>query len=88
LISKDAAVTDLLICNVDPHLMRRIEESARKNNRSLSEEAKEILSRALAPSPDNRKLGTWMFDLIRPKDRGDDLVFEIPGDIAEPPNFE
>jgi plasmid stability protein len=88
LISKEAALTDLLIHNVDPHLMRRIEESARKNNRSLSEEAKEILSRVLAPLPDNRNLGTLMFDSIRPEDRGDDLVFEYRGNVSEPPNFE
>jgi hypothetical protein len=29
-----------------------------------------------------------MASLVRPEDRGDDLVFEIPGDIGEPPNFE
>lgn len=81
-------MTDLLIRDIDPHLMGRIEESARKNNRSLSDEAKEILGDALMPPPADRKLGTWMFDLIRPEDRGDDLVFEVPGDISEPPNFE
>ena len=28
------------------------------------------------------KLGTEMFSLVRPEDRGDDLVFEIPGEVG------
>ena len=81
-------MTDLLIRDIDPRLKRRIEESARKNNRSLSEEAKELLSRGVTRSPDNRKLGTLLFDSVRPEDRGDDLIFEIPGAVSTPPDFE
>jgi hypothetical protein len=29
-----------------------------------------------------------MFNMIRREDRGDDLVFEIPGEIGPPPDFE
>jgi antitoxin FitA len=81
-------MTDLLIRHIDPRLKRRIEESARRNNRSLSDETKEILSRGIARSPDNRKLGTLLFDSVRPEDRGDDLVFEVPADVSTPPDFE
>jgi hypothetical protein len=34
-----------------------------------------------------RGLGTIMMELIRPEDRGDDLIFEIHGDLSEPPDF-
>ena len=81
-------MTDLLIRDIDPRLKRRIEASARKHNRSLSDEAKEILSRGVARSPDDRKLGALMFDSIRPEDRGDDLVFEYDGEFPKPPDFE
>jgi hypothetical protein len=81
-------MTDLLIRDVDPRLKRQIEENARKNKRSLSDEAKETLARGIARSPEHRKLGTLLFESVRPEDRGDDLVFEVPGDISAPPDFE
>ena len=81
-------MTDLLIRDIDPRLKRRIEERARKHNRSLSDEAKEILSHGIARSADDRKLGTLMFDSIRPEYRGDDLVFEYNGEFPKPPDFE
>ncbi len=79
---------DLLIRNIEPQLKREIEENARKNNRSLSEEAKLLIQRALAAGADNRKLGTLMSQLLAPEDRSDDYVFEAPGDISRPPDFE
>jgi plasmid stability protein len=81
-------MSDLLIRGIDQKLKRRIQESAVKNNRSLSEEAKLLIQRALATDNSNRKLGTEMFNLVRPEDRGDDLIFEIAGEIREPPDFE
>ena len=35
-------MTDLLIRNIEPRLKRQIEESARRNKHSLSQEAKEL----------------------------------------------
>jgi plasmid stability protein len=81
-------MADLLIRDIEPRLKQRIEEKARKHKRSLSQEAKELLQRALAIPEDNRKLGTWMFESIRPEDRGDDLVFEYRGKFPKPPDFE
>jgi len=81
-------VVDLLIRDVGAHLKRKLETSARKNNHSLSEEAKEILQRALATETDDRKLGTLMSQLLPPEDRSDDYVFEIRGDVSRPPDFE
>jgi hypothetical protein len=45
------------------------------------------------PSPsvadeDHRGLGTMMMELVRPEDRGDDLVFEYRGEFSKPPDFE
>ncbi len=81
-------MTDLVIKNIDPELRRRLAASAEKHSQSLSDEAKALLSKALAPDISGRKLGSEMFDSIRPEDRGDDLVFENRGDFPEPPKFE
>jgi plasmid stability protein len=81
-------MVDLLIRDVGAQLKRKLEESARKNNHSLSEEAKVILQRALATNTDDRKLGTLMSQLLAPEDRSDDYVFEIRGDVSRPPDFE
>jgi plasmid stability protein len=69
-------MSDRLIRNVKPQLNRRLQERARTHGRSLSEEAKEIIRDKLSEKADQRKLGTEMFNMIRPEDRGDDLVFE------------
>ena len=81
-------MTDLLIRNIDPDLKRRLEERVRQHKRSLSEEAKTVLRAGLSVPTGQRRLGTEMFNLIRPEDRGDDLIFEAPGEFPEPPNFE
>lgn len=82
-------MTDMLIRNIEPKLKTEIEESARKNKRSLSREAKDLLRLGLAAKKSsNIKLGTLLFESVRPEDRGDDLVFEVPGDISTPPDFE
>jgi plasmid stability protein len=75
---------DLLIRKVDPDLKRRIEQSAREHNRSLSAEAQELLRKGLAVVPDQRKLGTELFDLVPPEYRSDEYVFEYPGEISAP----
>jgi plasmid stability protein len=81
-------MADLLIRNVDPELKRRVEARARTHQRTVSEEAEVLLRSGLeAPMP-RRKLGTEMMNLIRPEDRGDDLVFEMPGQMGPPPDFE
>ena len=79
---------DLLIRNIDPQLKRKLVERARKHGHSLSTEAQELIERGLAaPSPE-KNLGEWLYSLVPEQYRGDDLVFEIKGDIPEPPNFE
>lgn len=79
---------DLLVRNIEDDLKRLIEDSARAHRRSLSEEIKVLLREKLVDSRDDRKLGTEMFNLVRPEDRGDDLVFEIRGEISPPPDLE
>jgi plasmid stability protein len=81
-------VTDLLIRKINTKLKREIEKRARANGRSLSDEAQTLLGKALSPPEPPMKMGTWMASLVRPEDRGDDLVFEIPGEIGKPPDFE
>jgi plasmid stability protein len=79
---------NLLVRDIEDDLKRLIEDSAREHRRSLSEEVKMLLRERLVDARDDRKLGTEMFNLVRPEDRGDDLVFEVPGEISAPADFE
>jgi plasmid stability protein len=81
-------MADLLIRDIDVALKRRLEELARKHGRSLSEEAKLLIRRAVAEAPSEVGLGTRLFSMLPDEFRGDDLVFEVPNDVAEPPGFE
>ena len=81
-------MTDLLIRNLDSHLKRRLEESARSHRRSLSEEARMLLRKALTEPSEKRKMGTALSELVPKKYRGDDLVFEVSGELSRPPDFE
>lgn len=81
-------MTNLLVRDIDPTLKRELEERARAHGRSLSEEAKALIRRGVADEPgDAVPLGTRLFKLLPDKWRGDDLVFDLPKDIAEPANF-
>lgn len=81
-------MTDMLIRNVDPKLKRELERRARAHGQSLSDEAKSMLRRGLDAAVSERRMGTWMRSLVRPEDRGDDLVFEYRGAIPGSPDFE
>jgi plasmid stability protein len=82
-------MSDLLIRNIDQHLKRQLQSSARAHRRSLSEEARLLLKQALRePAKQPKKgLGTAMRELIPKECLGDDLVFEVPGEVSEPPDF-
>ncbi len=81
-------MSDLLIRKLTPALRRQIRERARKNGRSLSEEAKALIQSSLAAPSPSGGLGTRLFSMVREEDRGDDLVFHVPGEIRSPPDFE
>jgi antitoxin FitA len=76
---------ELLIRNIDPHLKRRLEASARRHGRSLSEEAKILLRKAL-PKSAERKMGTALLELVPARYRGNDLIFELPSYLSMPPD--
>jgi plasmid stability protein len=75
-------MTDLLIRNIDPHLKRQLRERARSHGRSLSEAARMLLKKALLEPSEQRKMGKALFALIPEECRGDDLVFEFPGEAT------
>jgi plasmid stability protein len=81
-------MTDLLIRNVDSHLKRQLAERARRNGRSLSEEARLLLKKAVLMPSDDRKMETALRELVPPEYRGDDLVFEVDDEARRPPDFE
>jgi hypothetical protein len=81
-------MANLLVRDVGPELERRIKESARKNNRSLSAEAKVLIQRGLVAPQPPKKMGTFLYCLLEDKYRGDDLVFERNDLVSPPPNFE
>lgn len=58
-------MSDLLIRNLDPELKRRLEEQARRDGRSLSEEAKLLLNRGLKESAPGRPVGTALVEHFR-----------------------
>lgn len=78
---------DLLIRNLEPDLKRLLEVSARAHGKSLSDEAKALLNRALAEDRPRRPVGTALvehFRTVRPVD------FDIPRDELpeHPPALE
>jgi hypothetical protein len=81
-------MSDLLIRNLPTALRREIQARARKNHHSLSEEAKALLQKGLAAPAVGAGLGTYLFSSVQDQDRGDDLVFQVPDAVEEPPDFE
>jgi hypothetical protein len=80
-------MSDLLIRKIPAHMKRKIKERAQAHGHSMSEEAQALIQRGLSiPDPDF-KMGTWLFSLVPPEVRGDDLVFEID-DPPKPAEFE
>lgn len=60
-------MSDLLIRNIDPELKQLLEERARRDGRSLSDEAKLLLNRGLGESVPGRPVGTALVELFRPE---------------------
>ena len=81
-------MSDLLVRDIEDDLKRLIEDSARTHRRSLSDEVKSLVRKALELPDKPVGMGTYLFSLVRPEDRGDDLVFEIKGEAPDPPDFE
>jgi len=80
-------MADLLIRNIDPELKRRLQQRARRDGRSLSDEAKLLLNRGLVQSRPGRPVGTALVELFRAV-RPVDLEIsrhELP---SAPPSFE
>jgi len=80
-------MTSLFIRNIDPELKRLVAELAAKSGRSISNEAAALIREAILRDP-RIGLGTWLFNLVEPRHRGDDLVFEIDGPVRPPPDFD
>lgn len=80
-------MSDLLIRNLGPRLKRRLEARARRSGRSLSEEAKALINRALAETHPARGLGTALVERFRSLG-----PVELEGRTAQaprrPPDFE
>lgn len=81
-------MADLLIRDIDPELKRQVEERAQLHARDLSDEVKALLQIGLSVAEPDLKMGTWIASLVRPEDRGDDLVFEYRSVDSPPPDFE
>lgn len=80
-------MADLLIRDIEPELKRQIEERAQAHRRNLSEEAKALIHRGLTAPEPVVKMGDLLFNSVRPEDRGDDLVFDVPDRMDPPPDF-
>lgn len=80
-------MTDLLIRNLNAGLKKKLEISARKHRRNLSDEAKRLLDEALVEDRPAKPLGTALaehFKGLGPVD------FNIPRVVEQdpPPDFE
>ncbi len=90
-------MSDLLIPDLDPAMLRALEGRARVSDRNVVEEARVVLRNGLGIRQDGSQMGngpppgmgfgTWLFSLVPPEFRGDDLVFDIPDMPDEPPDF-
>ena len=83
----DITMTDLLIRNIDPKLKRRLEARARRSGRSLSEEAKALISQAMVATKSARGLGTELVELFRSAGPLE-LEERRPEAPRRPPDFE
>jgi len=81
-------MANLLVRDIDPELKRLLTERARAHRRSLSDEAKALIRSGIAKQPRERGLGTRLFSMLEADWRGDDLTFDLPWDLPEPPVFE
>ena len=80
-------MANLLVRDIDPMLKRQLAERARAHRRSLSEEAKALIRRAIGEQPREAGLGTRLFSMLPDEWRGDDLVFDLPAELPEPAEF-
>jgi len=81
-------MSDLLIRNLDRNLKRRLQERARRSGRSLSDEAKDLISHAMAESrPPARGLGTALVERFRAIGPVE-LEERPPEPPRRPPDFE
>jgi hypothetical protein len=81
-------MSDLLIRKIPVPLKRKIKERARAHGRSMSAEAQALIKKGLNTPAPEVDLGDWLFNLVPPEYRGDDLVFEIPDAARKPPDFK
>ena len=89
-------MSDLLIPDLDPDMLRALEGRARASDRDVVEEARAILESSLGFSgvdrnvgdirPPGMGLGTWLFSRVPPEYRVD-LDYEYPDVPSEPPDF-
>jgi len=80
-------MVDLLIRNVSSGLKKKLESSARKHRRSLSEEAKRLLDEGLVEKRVSKPLGTALVEHF--KDVAvEDFVAELDALPRRPPDFE
>ena len=65
-----------------------LQKRARENGRSLSDEAQSLLQSGIVNPVSQAGFGTRLFSMLPDEFRGDDLVFEVPGEMSDPPDFE
>jgi len=80
-------VANLVIRNIDPELKRLVAKLAADSGQSLSDEAAALIRSAVC-SDKRLGLGDRLFNMVDPRHRGDDLVFEYKGSIGPPPDFD
>ena len=81
-------MVSITVRNLDDELERRLRERARENGRTLEQEAREILRRALDRGKvPPEKLGTAIHELFKPLG-GVELEIPPREPMPEPPKFD
>jgi hypothetical protein len=78
---------DLLIRDIDEDLKRWITDRARASGRSLSAEARDVLRSVKDREMSGQAFLHGLLTLVEDRYKGDDLVFEIPYPLDEPPDL-
>ena len=84
-------MADILLRDIPPEMKRQIKDLAHGHRRSLSNEVKHLLERALSQAPRAQGasgLGTQLKQLIAPEDWTDDFLQPRDQDERPAPDFE
>lgn len=80
-------MSDLLVRDIDDDLKQWIADRSKASGRSLSAEVRDLLRAAKERDVSGRAFVRDLLALVDEKYKGDDLVFEFPHPLRDPPDL-